>query len=130
MAGKSIKAGLGKPLPLNKETIRVEIDGAKNWSSAGVFVLGGVRRGIDGIARFHIKLVAHVDGDLGAELRNYIGRYSAFRFKFYRSTRYAYDKECEIYHKFKPSDNKKHPVRPKNTKFLCPITDCKEVKAK
>ena len=127
MEKKSVKAGLGKPLPLNKETIKTEIDDAENWSSASVFVLGGVRRGADGKPRFHIKRVEHADGDLGKKLSSYIGKYSAFRFKFFRSTRNAYDKECEIYHNFRPSDNNYHPVRPKNTKFLCPIVDCKEV---
>jgi hypothetical protein len=121
---KIIKSGLGKPLPLDELTIQREVDGSKHWSSASVFVLGGVRKCADGKLRFHIRKVSHVDGDLGVELRKFIGKYSGFRFKFFRSTRNAFDKECKIYHDFKPIENIKHPVKPKNTKFLCSVVDC------
>ena len=124
IAKKIIKSGLGKPLPLEELTIQKEVDGSPDWSSASVFVLGGVRQGVDGKLRFHIKKVSHVDGDLGKELRKFIGEYSGFRFKFFRSTRNAYDKECQIYHNFKPVENVEHPIKPKNTKFSCPIADC------
>jgi hypothetical protein len=38
----------------------------------------------------------------------------------------AYDRECQIYHDFKPRENKEHPNRPKNTKFTCPVAKCDE----
>ena len=124
IAQKIVKSGLGRPLPLKESTIQKEVDGSSDWSSASVFVLGGIRKGADGKLRFHIKKVSHVDGDLGKELRKFIGKYSGFRFKFCRSTRNAYDKECEIYHNFKPIENIKHPVKPKNTKFYCSVINC------
>ena len=96
MAKKIITSGLGKPMPLQELTILKEVDNSKDWSSASVFVLGGVRMSAEGKLRFQIRKVSHVDGDLGRELRKYIGEYSGFRFKFFRSTRNAYDKECQI----------------------------------
>jgi len=128
MKKKAVSAGLGKPMPLDEVTIKTEIDNAKDWSSASVFVLGGVRKGFDGKPRFKIKRVGHVDGDLGVELRKYMGKYAGFRFKFFRSTRNAYDKECQIYHEFKPRENDKHPTKPKHTRFVCPIANCTESK--
>ena len=124
MVKKIITSGLGKPIPLEATAILDEVDNSVDWSSASVFVLGGVRKSADGKLQFQIRKVSHVDGDLGKELRKYIGKYSGFRFKFFRSTRYAFDKECQIYHQLKPVDNIKHPDRPINTKFLCSVADC------
>ena len=119
-------SGLGKPIPLQEVDILREVDNSRDWSSASVFVLGGIRKSADGKFRFQIRKVSHVEGDLGKELRNYIGEFSGFRFKFFRSTRNAYDKECQIYHQFKPIKNITHPIRPKHTKFVCPVADCNE----
>ena len=124
MVRKIIISGLGKPIPLDEAAILEEVDNCADWRSASVFVLGGVRKGADGKLRFQIRKVRHIDGDLGKELRKYIGKYSGFRFKFFRSTRNAFDKECQIYHQLKPVDNIKHPDRPRNTKFLCSVVDC------
>ncbi|MGY8999350.1 MAG: hypothetical protein ACKVIK_05470 [Rhodospirillales bacterium] len=121
-----LNAGLGKPMPLNEKTIIKEVDNSTDWSSASVFVLGGVRKGADGTPRFQIRRVSHVDGDLGIALRSHIGKFTGFRFKFFRSTHNAYDRECQIYHDFKPRENKEHPNRPKNTKFTCPVAKCDE----
>ena len=115
MSEKVLKSGLGKPLPLDEDTIKAQVDNGAGWSSSR-----------DGKARFAIRYVRHVDGDLGEELRKHIGKYKGFRFKFFRSTRNAYDRECEIYHAFKPSDNADHPEKPKNTKFTCPVPSCTE----
>ena len=120
------KAGLGRPMPLDEETIAEQVDKGAGWSSSSVFVLGGIRKGEDDKPRFAIRFVRHVDGDLGTELRKYIGKYKGFRFKFFRSTRNAFDRECEIYHHFKPRENTTHPTKPKNTKFICSVPDCSE----
>ena len=119
-------SGLGKPIPLQEVDIVREVDNSTDWSSASVFVVGGIHKSADGKFRFQIRKVSHVDGDLGKELRNYVGKFSGFRFKFFRSTRNAYDKECQIYHQFKPIKNIAHPVRPRHTKFVCPVADCNE----
>lgn len=124
MSEKITKSGLGRPLPLDAKTIEEHVDNGEGWSSASVYVLGGIRKGSDGKPRFAIRYVSHVDGDLGEELRRHIGKYKGFRFKFFRSTHNAYDRECEIYHEFSPSDNAGHPEKPKNTKFTCPVPSC------
>ncbi len=113
------RSGLLGPFPLTEETLQTHIDQADDWSSASVFALGLVKN-----QRFHLQRVGHADGDLADCLRPYIGQYPVFRFKFYRSTRSAYDKECELYHAFKPQDNVVHPEKPKNTKFTCPVQSC------
>ena len=120
--------GLGIPMPLTENIINTEVDNSVDWSSSSVFVLGGIRKGNDGKLRFKVRLVKHVDGDLGASLRKYIDMYSGFRFKFFRSTQNAYNRECQIYHAFNPRDNREHPEPPRNTKFFCPITSCSKGK--
>ena len=126
MERKKVSAGLGKPMPLNEVTITNEVDNGDGWSSASVYVLGGIRKGLDGKPRFQIKMVSHVEGDLGTELRKHVGKYKGFRFKFFRSTRNAFDKECHIFHEFRPIENINHPIPPRNTKFKCPVADCTE----
>ena len=113
------KSGLLGPYPLTEEILQTHIEQSDDWSSASVFALGPVKN-----QRFHLQRVGHADGDLAEFLRPYIGQYPAFRFKFYRSTRSAYNKECELYHAFKPRDNVDHPEKPKNTKFTCPVPSC------
>ena len=115
-------------MPLTEHIINTKVDNSLEWSSSSVFVLGGIRKGNDGKLRFKVRLVKHVDGDLGASLRKYIDVYSGFRFKFFRSTQNAYHRECQIYHTFNPRDNRGHPAPPRNTKFFCPITSCSEGK--
>mgnify|MGYP001190839583 FL=1 len=113
------QSGLIGPYSLTEEEIERFVTGAEDWSSAAVYALGPVKD-----KRFYIRRVGHADGDLVHELSAFLGQYAAFRFKFYRSTRSAYDKECRLYHEFKPRDNVTHPVKPKNTKFNCPVASC------
>ncbi|MEE2745933.1 MAG: hypothetical protein VX617_03515, partial [Pseudomonadota bacterium] len=117
---KNPSSGLLGPFPLTEIVIEQEINKAKDWSSASVFALGQLNKGF-----FIIQKVSHADGDLAHELKKYLGSYQLFRYKFCRSTRSAYNKECELFHIFKPKDNLHHPVRPKNTKFECPVDLCK-----
>jgi hypothetical protein len=112
-------SGLLGPYPLDEAHIEQYIAQAEDWSSASAFALGPLKDG-----RFFIRRVGHGDGDLGAILKTYIGQYEGFKFKFFRSTRSAYDKECRLYHDFNPKDNEDHPVKPKNTKFTCPVPSC------
>ena len=113
------QSGLQGPYPLTETTILNLIVNAEDWSSAAVFALGEVKN-----KKFLIRRVGHSDGDLANDLRHYLSTYGAFRFRFCGSTRKAYDKECQLYHQFKPKDNHKHPTKPKNTKFTCPVPLC------
>lgn len=114
------KSGLLGPYLLAPKVIENMVTNSKDWSSASVFALGEVRN-----MKFLIRLVGHADGDLAESLQKYIGTYDVFRFSFYRSTRSAYDKECYLYHDFKPRDNLQHPIKPRNTKFTCPVITCR-----
>ena len=113
------QSGLQGPYPFTKTIIQKLVVDATDWSSAAVYALGTLKN-----KKFFIHRVGHADGDLAKELQKYIGQYSAFRFKFYRSTRMAYGKECSLYHEFNPKDNAMHPIKPKNTKFTCPMPYC------
>ena len=113
------KSGLLGPYPLTEHNVKKHVTDAEDWSSASVFALGLTKH-----KSFYLRRVGHGDGDLAEILLSYIGQYSAFRFKFYRSTRTAYDKECQLYHEFKPKDNTAHPIKPRNTKFTCPLPSC------
>ena len=113
------QTGLLGPYPLTEEAIQKFVTDAKDWSSASVYALGPVRE-----KHFYIRRVGHAEGNLAEVLKKYLGQYVAFRFKFFRSTRTAYNKECYLYHDFKPKDNEEHPVKPKNTKFTCPVASC------
>ena len=113
------KSGLLGPYSLQEEYIERFVTNSSDWSSASVFALGKISN-----KKFMIKMVCHVDGDLSMALKDYIGSYEAFRFRFYRSTRSAFNKQCELYHQFNPSDNLEHPTRPTNTRFTCPDPSC------
>ncbi len=113
------KSGLLGPYPLEEKYIVRFVANSADWSSASVFALGEITN-----KKFVIKKVCHADGDLSMALKSYMGTYEAFRFRFYRSTRSAFNKQCQLYHQFSPSDNLEHPTRPINTRFTCPDPSC------
>ena len=113
------RSGLDGPYLLSDNVVSRMVINSNEWSSAAVFALGVLKHG-----RFVIQKVGHADGDLGQVLKEYMGKYKSFRFRFCRSTRSAYNKECYLYHEFKPRDNLTHPIKPKNTKFTCPVMTC------
>ena len=82
----------------------------------GVYALGD----IDQNGAFYVRLVGRSDNDVGGRLRDYLGKYQAFMFSYYRSAREAYEKECELYHAFDPNDNDFHPDSPANALRICP----------
>jgi hypothetical protein len=94
------------------------IDSAVNVLLPGVFVLGKVKDD-DGI--FQIRFVGRDDQDLRSSLRQHVADwYPQFFFKVYFSGKEAFEKECELYHKFNPPDNTAHPARNKDTGWTCP----------
>ena len=101
------------PYPINKIELYV------TQSMPGVYILSR-----DG------KTVAYVgrsDTDLRSRLqqsaREGIG-YVYFWFEYTDSSKEAYLKECEYYHKYNPKDNINHPATPFGTNWKCPIVGC------
>jgi hypothetical protein len=84
--------------------------------SAGVYVLSSV---VDGVAS--VRLVGRSDDDVGAHLKGCVGLYSQFAFVYASSPKNAYEMECEIYHSIKPPENNKHPARPRDAEWICPV---------
>ena len=94
------------------------IDSAVTTTSPGVYVLGRVK---DGDGEFQVYYVGRGDRDVRTSLRQHVADwYPQFFYKIYFSTKEAFDKQCELYHKFNPPDNKAHPARQENTEWKCP----------
>ncbi len=110
-------SGLLGPLPLTSDVVSAEIEPL----SIGVYALGRLKE-----KRFLVRRVGRADRDLAAELAAFVGRYDAFKYRIYGSTRRAFEKECRLFHDFAPPETTRHPVRPKGTRFTCPVDICPE----
>ena len=110
-------SGLSVSYPLTTKGI----DGNVTRRSAGAYALGYRRDD-----KFYIKYVGRSDKDVNDRLLDHIGEksdYKRFRFKYYSSAKAAFEKECHLYHDFKPRDNTNHPARPNNSNWECPVCD-------
>ncbi len=43
-----------------------------------------------------------------------------FKFGYFPSAEAAFERECELYHDFKPAGNRLHPDRPSRSSLECP----------
>lgn len=94
------------------------IDSAVTATAPGVYALG---IGKDGDGVFEVHYVGRDDQDVKSRLRQHVADwYPQFFYKYYFSSREAFEKECELFHKFNPRDNKVHPARNKNSGWTCP----------
>lgn len=82
----------------------------------GVFALGHH----DAQGRFCVSRVGRSDGNVRAELCNFIGSESLFKFNVLSTSHAAFEKECSLYHDFSPRGNRVHPARPDGTNWTCP----------
>lgn len=107
--------GLNGPYTLSEETINKVV----TQTSPGIYVLGHSENNT-----FYVKYVGRSDNDVSSRLKDWIGKYSQFKFGYFGSPKAAFDKECMIYHDFGGPigqlDNKIHPQRPENTDWQCP----------
>ncbi len=106
--------GLNGPYTLSEKTI----DRVITQTSPGTYVLGYSEN-----STFYVKYVGRSDNDINSRLRDWVGKYSQFKFGYFGSPKAAFDRECTIYHDFGASeqlDNKIHPQRPENTDWQCP----------
>jgi hypothetical protein len=86
--------------------------------SPGIFALG--HRSADG-SKFTIRRVGRSDADVNRRLHAYVGRYSHFKFDYSPSSSTAFEKECSLFHRLNPQDNRIHPTRPAGTLWRCPM---------
>jgi hypothetical protein len=107
-------SGLNGPYALTDDTINKVI----TKTSAGAYALGKVKDDT-----FYIDYIGRSDTDVNQRLHNHVGNYSSFKFDYFGSAKAAFEKECNLYHDFSPSDNKAHPARPSGSNWTCPRCD-------
>lgn len=102
------------PFPLTPGGIGAAITAAL----PGVYALGKLETG-SGV--FKVRYVGRDDQDVKIRLTNHLAEwYPHFFYRCYFSAQQAFEEECELYHKFHPSDNKAHPSRDQNSDWACP----------
>ncbi len=113
------ETGLFGPYQLNRENINQYVA----TKGTGVYVLDKTSDG-----KFKVSYVGRSDDDLPGGLGDHIGEgYHYFKYGYFKTAKSAFEKECHIYHDFKPPDNTIHPARPKSLKRDCPVADCDEL---
>ncbi len=85
-------------------------------ASPGVFALGYAGPG----NVFYVNYIGRADGDLRARLLEFIGSDAGFKFGPSPSAEDAFHRECELFHSFRPPNNRVHPCRPPLTTWSCP----------
>lgn len=106
------ETGLFGPHPLTEAHIDKYVSQA-----IGVYALGHTASN----GAFYPKYVGRSDVDLNDRLKDHVGSYAQFKYGHYETVKAAFDKECNMYHDFKPQlDNTIHPDRPKGTNYKCP----------
>lgn len=106
------KTGLLGPYPLAFDDINEMVVG----KMAGAYALGR----FDAAGRFCVNYVGRSDTDIRARLCEHIGSDNLFKFSHFLSPRAAFEKECALFHDFKPPGNRVHPSRPGGTSWECP----------
>lgn len=104
--------GLKGPFDLDEETIDAEV----TRTSPGAYALDS---GTDA-SKFYVFDVGRSDTDVNDRLHKHVGNYKRFKYEYYSSAKAAFEKECNLYHDFEPSDNKTHPARPTGSGWKCP----------
>ena len=103
------------------------IDAVVTQTKPGVYVLDKSKTGA-----FQVNYVGRADDDLNKRLKDWVGKYSYFKFEYATSPKDAYEKECELWHDFGGAegklDNKIHPDCPKGTNWKCPNQKCDKSK--
>ena len=106
--------GMQGPYELNSATISAVV----TRTSPGNYALGTK----NDTGAFAVYYVGRSDTDVRGRLISWVGntKRPLFKFSYSTSPKAAFEKECENYHDFKPSDNNQHPGRPTNTNWKCP----------
>ena len=92
-----------------------EIDCEIRRKSAGTFALGYV----DNDGNFRIRYVGRSDDDIKNRLRLMIGSDQYFKFAYAATPAAAFERECDLFHNFRPFANMLHPERPNGSSLEC-----------
>lgn len=101
------------PFPIN------DVDLYVMRQSPGIYILSRDGR----TASYVGRLDTDVSSRIKQSARDGYG-YTYFWFEYAASSRDAYYKECEYYHKYNPPDNTNHPAVPYGANWRCPIRRC------
>jgi len=133
---KTIRQWLGASAPEEAETALAytgsRIDSLSDWVTGplllnlqilqhavhekrvGVYMLGY------GNGEFHPSRVGRAD-DLREALIAYIGQYDQFLYAYCASDHDAFQRECRLYHHYRPRNNRSHPTRTPGATWDCPV---------
>ncbi len=104
--------GLRGSFPLTRDGIDANV----GRTSPGAYALGYVKDD-----SFYVKYVGRADNDVARRLGDHIEKYERFKYESYESPKAAFEKECRLYHDYKPADNTIHPARPNGSGWRCPV---------
>jgi hypothetical protein len=111
-------SGLKGSFPLTAESIDKEV----KHIAPGAFALGNLHEG-----KFQTLYVGRSDTNLNKTLKQCLRQTTRFKFELYDDPQDAFNKECELFHFFKPKANTQHPQRPAAQNWRCP--ECNFYKA-
>ncbi len=72
--------------------------------------------------------VGRSDTDLNSRIKQSVQEglgHTYFWFEYTSSSKDAYLKECDYYHKYNPKDNVNHPAAPLGMNWRCPVIGCR-----
>jgi hypothetical protein len=104
--------GLNGPFALSDRVIDREV----GQNSPGAYVL---EESAD-LVNFRVVYVGRSDTNVNNQLHVHVGSYKRFLYQYCSFAQAAFEKECALYHDFKPPDNPIHPQRPSATRWKCP----------
>ena len=104
--------GLHGPFALTDEAIDREV----NQRQPGAYAL----EESSDLINFRVVYVGRSDSDVNNQLHVHVGTYKRFRYEYCISAQVAFERECDLYHRFEPRDNPIHPQRPQGTNWKCP----------
>jgi hypothetical protein len=107
-----VSSGLRGPFTLSADVIDEELVDR----CPGAYALGF----IDRMGRFSITFVGSAGDDLKSKLKAQIGTAVQFKFRHFAEQRQAFEKECEMFHQFRPTGNFLHPSRQPGSDWTCP----------
>ena len=106
-------SGLFGPYPLTQKGVSDNVVG----KGPGAYALGQTNNN----GEFVVQYVGRSDDDLAKRLQDHTPEhYQQFKYGFLQTAKDAFEKECRLFHDFKPPDNKVHPARPRNANWSCP----------
>lgn len=95
-----------------------EVDNYVMGSVPGNFALGYVKD-----HEFHAQYVGRADECINYRLKEWIGKYTHYKFGYTLSLREAFDRQCRFYHELNANGelmNETHPQPPAGTDYKCP----------